>query len=87
MIYIRQILHRASLLIAVFVAVAAMVALCFATIAQFYIMEAVNPDFLSDNSVKVEIHQSNEGEPLVQTRDLLKHLSAQGRSLIVRMLI
>jgi ABC-type antimicrobial peptide transport system permease subunit len=82
-IYIRQILHRAFLLIAVFAAVAAMVALCFTTVAQFYIMEAVDPDFLSDNSVKVEIHQSNEGEPLVQTRDLLEYLSAQGRSLIV----
>ncbi|WP_169734753.1 ABC transporter permease [Desulfitibacter alkalitolerans] len=83
MIHIRQILHRAFLLIAVFAAVAAMVALCFTTVAQFYIMEAVEPDFLSDNSVKVEIHQSNEGEPLVQTKDLLEYFSLQGGSLIV----
>lgn len=83
MIYIRQILHRASLLIILFAAVAAMVGLCFTTIAQFYIMEAVDPDFLSDNSVKVEIHQSNDNEPLVQTKDLLEYFSLQGGSLIV----
>jgi len=71
------------LLIAVFAAVAAMVALCFTTVAQFYIMEAMDPDFLSDNSVNVEIHQNNEGEPVVQTRDLLEYFSLQGKSLIV----
>ncbi|MBZ4666577.1 MAG: hypothetical protein JG770_1830 [Mahella sp.] len=71
------------MLIAVFAAVAAMVALCFTTVAQFYIMETVDPDFLSDNSVKVEIYQINDGEPLVQTKDLLEYFSLQGGSLIV----
>ncbi len=71
------------MLIAVFAAVAAMVALCFTTVAQFFIMEAVDPDFLSDNSVKVEIHQSNDGGFLVHTRDLLEYYSLQGGNLIV----
>lgn len=83
MIRIRQILHRATLLMVLFAAVAAMVTLCFATVAEFYAMESVLPDFLSDNSVNVAIYQRSDGESLVKTKDLLEFCYAQDAALIV----
>ncbi len=82
-IAIRQILHRAPLLMLLFAAVAAMIALCFSTIAEFYTMEAVLPDFISDSSVSIEISQASEGESLVKTKDLLKYCTAQDTALIL----
>ena len=71
------------MLMVLFAAVAAMVAICFSTIAEFYTMEAVLPDFLSDSSVSVEINQVSDSPNPVRTKDLVEYFSLHGSGVLI----
>ncbi|WP_353892501.1 ABC transporter permease [Proteinivorax hydrogeniformans] len=51
----RQILHRSFLLMVLYAAVAMLFILCFSTIYEFYTIKKENPDFLSNQHVRVSI--------------------------------
>jgi len=66
-----------------FSTVATMVALCFSTIAEFYTFESVLPDFLSSNSISIDIHQDSTQNQLVTTKSLIEFFANQDTNMIV----
>jgi|SRR5690554_3669219 len=66
-----------------FSVIATMFSLCFSTIAEFYSMEVVSPDFLSTNSITIDIGQS-DSQDQVTIKDLINYSSTQTDILIYR---
>jgi len=84
LIPIRQILHKASLLIILFAAVAALFTLCFSAMAEYYYIQTVWPDFLSDQHIIAKIQQWQEGaSDIVKTKDLVDYCKTRDDNFIL----
>lgn len=84
MIPIKQILHKAPLLIILFAAVAALFTLCFSAIAAYYYSQTVWPDFLSGQHITAKIQQWQEDDgATVKTKDLIDYCKSRDDNFIL----
>jgi ABC-type antimicrobial peptide transport system permease subunit len=84
LIHIKQILHKASLLIILFAAVAALFTLCFSSIAAYYYSQTVWPDFLSGQHITAKIQQWQEDTgTTVKIKDLINYCKIRDDNFIL----